>query len=515
MRRFFNCLFLLAFCQPLFAQEWTVELPQYKVAFMRDMISVDSGEYVLGIGGNYYRGDGLILKVGKDGQYTDRKVHHPGMTLQYHSAIQLDNGNYMVFGICDDSLRDPMFQRYLQVDVFNDKLEVVSSMTYSVEDENSDYFYDSNWSYIMKSILSKNGTAILACRPTKYITNPSISYYLSRPRFYEFDEAGGLLKMVDDNEKVTHIEEIFYAPHSDNLMMAVHGVFPPNDGFGVYVVDPQLDVVARQDFYHLQGGPYSDPVGNLRCEGRWIDDECVIYEVSKTRSSGNSGNTFYYNTLYKLDSALNVHAELRLPPYDSCTWSPEGTTTAYINDTTIFALTSCCFDLFSEDVRQLNVILVDKDLNLLGRKVVKEDNVMLSSNTAPAAFNDGGCLAMVRFWNGSDYQGEPFMRNMLMKFRREDIEITWDVVNESETKPMDVAYPNPTASSINIPIDETLSNDARIQIFDAKGMKCLDGEVGDTGNLITLDVHNLDAGLYVYKIVSGKRELTSGKFVKE
>ena len=80
---------------------------------------------------------------------------------------------------------------------------------------------------------------------------------------------------------------------------------------------------------------------------------------------------------------------------------------------------------------------------------------------------------------------------------------------------MGIAYPNPTTNTINIPIDETLSNEARIQIFDAKGMKCLDSEIGNIGNLITLDVHNLDAGLYVYKIVSGKRELTSGKFVKE
>lgn len=516
MKKLFNCLFLLAFCQPLFAQEWTVELPQYKVAFMRDMIPVDSGEYVLGLGGNYYRGDGLILKVGKDGQYTDRKVHHPGMTLQYHSAIQLDNGNYMVFGICDDSLRDPMFQRYLQVDVFNYRLEMVSSMTYSVEDENSDYFYDSSFSYMMKSILSKNGTAILACRLTKHITNPSFSYYLCRPRFYEFDEAGGLLKMVDDNETVTHIEEIFYAPHSDNLMIAVHGAFPPNEGTGVYVVDPKLNIIARQDFYHLQGGPYSDHVGDLRCEGRWIDDECVIYDVSKSRPSGKdaSRHTFYYNTLYKLDSALIVQAELRLPPYDSCTWSPEGTSTAYINDSTVFAFTSCSFDLFSDDVMQLNVILVDKDLNLLGRKVVKEDNVMLSSSTAPAAFNDGGCLAMVRFWNGSNYQGEPFTRNMLMKFRREDIEITWDVIQENKLSPSSI-YPNPATNIINIPIDETLSDYARIQIFDAKGMKCLDSEVGDSGNLIKLDIRNLDAGLYVYKLTSNSQMLSSGKFIKE
>ena len=80
---------------------------------------------------------------------------------------------------------------------------------------------------------------------------------------------------------------------------------------------------------------------------------------------------------------------------------------------------------------------------------------------------------------------------------------------------MSVAYPNPTTSSINIPINETISYNARIQIFDAKGMKCLDSEVGNTGDLITLDIHNLDAGLYVYKVVSESREVASGKFIKE
>jgi len=76
-------------------------------------------------------------------------------------------------------------------------------------------------------------------------------------------------------------------------------------------------------------------------------------------------------------------------------------------------------------------------------------------------------------------------------------------------------YPNPTKGIINIPLDQAFSHETRIQIFDAKGAKCLDSGIGDSGNLTTLDVHNLDAGIYVYKVVSGKRELASGKFVKE
>ena len=102
-----------------------------------------------------------------------------------------------------------------------------------------------------------------------------------------------------------------------------------------------------------------------------------------------------------------------------------------------------------------------------------------------------------------------------MKFRREDIEITWDVVNEKYSKSCSSVYPNPSQGIINIAVEDTFDEDARIQIYDARGVKCLDGMIGKTGNLITLNIHNLNAGLYVYKVVFGNCELTSGKFIKE
>ena len=519
IQRILQCLILLALCQPLSAQEWIVEVP-YGMGFMRDMISIDSGEHVLGIGGTNvnYRYDGLVLKIGKDGQYTDRKVHLPGQTLQYHSAVQLDNGNYMVFGICDDSLRDPLFQQYLQVDIFNDKLESVSSRTYDVDDETFDYFYDSSHGYMMKSILSKSGTVILACRPTYYDGKAHYPAYRCRMRFYEFDEEGDMLRVVDDDKSVIRIEEIFYAPHSDNLMIAVQGSFPPNDAVGIYIADTSLNIIAYKDFFHLQGGinPYADHIMEARCEGRWFDDDCVIFDAYTKRYDGKDDPrfTFYYDKLYKLDSALNIHAELRLPPYDSCSFSPVGTSTAYVNDSTIFAFTYCSSYIYANDMEQLNVTLVDKDLNLLGRKVLRVDNVIYIVSS-PAAFNDGGCLAFVGSWNGDGYPGEPFKRRELMKFRREDIEITWDVVQENSAPSQLLPYPNPTNGILNIPIGEGEHNGLRLQIFDIKGEKCFDCAITKQGNLITVDTHNLEAGLYVYRVVSGNKEMSSGKFVKE
>lgn len=500
--------FVLSHC--LMGQEWSVRLGEESEGWLLDLIQIDEGENVVGIGrhntavSNCY--DGLVIKADKDGNIVSQVVHLPGKTLEYFSAVQLPNGNLMAIGICDDSLCDYHYQKYIRLDVFDEQLDTILSRTYCVDDDVFDNFSYPHEGQVMKSIVSPSGTVILATR-LSYL-NETWNFYAPALRIYELDETGLILRMHDTPRlQIGSINEITYIPNTENLMILLDGgVFGYNSGVvGWYIVDPELNVIDRQMMTYLNDAELDD----VACDGHWIDERYLIVDGEQYE-----GSHFTYHTLFKIDTSMNVTATLQLPPYDSCTWIPMGTNTAYANDSTIFAVSYCSETMSSMVAYQTNIMLVDKDLNLLGRKVLKEDNVVKIVRP-PATFNDGGCLVMVYSRNGSQYTGEPFACYELMKFRREDIEITWDVVNETEAKPMSIAYPNPTNSTINIPIDETLSNEARIQIFDAKGMKCLDSEVGSTGNLITLDVHNLDAGLYVYKVVSGKRELTSGKFVKE
>ncbi len=122
---------------------------------------------------------------------------------------------------------------------------------------------------------------------------------------------------------------------------------------------------------------------------------------------------------------------------------------------------------------------------------------------------------LVYSYNGNNYPGEAFSCQELMKFQREDIEITWDVVHEAATDKAVSLYPNPTSGIVTIQVGEHLAGDVRLQMFDADGMKCLDSAIGDSGSLITLDLHNLGAGLYVYKVMSGDRTVASGKLVKQ
>jgi len=510
MKKWLFSIVFFTFSLGLMGQQWIIQLEEERSGWLYDLIQIDTSDYIVGIGrhntavSNCY--DGLVIKADKDGHIISQVIHLPGKTLEYYSAVQLHNGNIMAFGVCDDSLCDHNFQKYIRIDVFDEQLDTVLSRTYCVDDDIFDNFSYPHEGQIMKSIVTSSGTVILATRLSYY--NETWNFYASALRLYELDETGLILKMNDTPRlQIGSINEITYIPDTDNLMILLDGgVFGYNSGVaGWYVADTELNIIDRKMLTYLNGENLSD----VASDGHWIDGQYLIVDGEQYE-----GSHFTYHTLFKMDTSMNVSATLPLPPSASCTWVPMGTNTAYANDSTIFAVSYCRETMSSNIVCQTNITLVDKDLNLLGRKVLKEDNVVKIVRP-PATFNDDGCLVMVYSRNGSQYPGEPFAIYELMKFRREDIEITWDVVNETGTKPMSVAYPNPTASSINIPINETLSNDARIQIFDAKGMKCLDSEVGDSGNLIKLDIRNLDAGLYVYKLTSNSQMLSSGKFIKE
>ncbi|MCR4848694.1 MAG: hypothetical protein K5920_07610, partial [Bacteroidales bacterium] len=152
-----------------YGQEWAVSVDQTEMA--KEMIAVDGGEHILSVGSAPGR-DGCLLKVDKDGNYISRQVHLPGMALRYYSAIELDNGNYMAFGICDDSLADPHYQRYMQVDVFDSQLESVASRTYDMDDDVTDLFSFPEEAFPMKSIITRKGTVLLAAVPSKEYSYP-------------------------------------------------------------------------------------------------------------------------------------------------------------------------------------------------------------------------------------------------------------------------------------------------------------------------------------------------------
>ena len=183
MKKAILIIFLLALCHSLFSQEWTVQIETGNTWALNDVISVDNGESALCMGCTSNK-HGLLVKINKDGEHIDRLVHPQGMILNYFSAVELNNGNYMVFGVCDDSLCDPYYQRYIRVDVFDSELEPINSRTFSVEDEAFDCFYVIT-GMLLNSILSPSGTVILAAAPAYQVEE--YGYYRRALQLYELD----------------------------------------------------------------------------------------------------------------------------------------------------------------------------------------------------------------------------------------------------------------------------------------------------------------------------------------
>ena len=78
------------------------------------------------------------------------------------------------------------------------------------------------------------------------------------------------------------------------------------------------------------------------------------------------------------------------------------------------------------------------------------------------------------------------------------------------------AYPNPARDELNIDISGLASLDGyRISITDALGRSCLDRFVQGDGNVLTLGVSGLKAGVYFYRLYNTEKDLLKGKFVKD
>ena len=262
MKKNIAIIVLLSVCRLMSAQEWKVNINENNTCSLKELVTVDEGDFVIGVGSVEETGhpNGFIVRVGKDGSHSSRQVSLPGMMLQYHTAVQLANGNYMVFGMCEDSLWNPVYPRYLRIDVLDSQLESVFSKTYSVDDDVFDCF--ANGVYIpMKSTRSRQGTTLLAAVLSHYVEE--FGFYRPAVRFYEFDDNGDIIRIVDNDSDVAYaasIEKITYEPHSDNLLMAVGGGYcPPNTGTpGVYVVDSGLNIVGKKSLVHVQGGVSPD-----------------------------------------------------------------------------------------------------------------------------------------------------------------------------------------------------------------------------------------------------------------
>jgi len=85
-------------------------------------------------------------------------------------------------------------------------------------------------------------------------------------------------------------------------------------------------------------------------------------------------------------------------------------------------------------------------------------------------------------------------------------------INEAAASSISV-YPNPSYGILNVSLTATLAQNSVIEIYDALGKLVVKQLVANELN--TINISNLDNGIYIFKVISNNTILKSGKLVKQ
>ena len=110
-----------------------------------------------------------------------------------------------------------------------------------------------------------------------------------------------------------------------------------------------------------------------------------------------------------------------------------------------------------------------------------------------------------------------YSASKVMKLTREEMNPIPTAIKELPVAEMQgMAYPNPARDELNIDISGLASLEGcRISITDALGRPCLDRFIRGKGNVLTVGVSGLKAGVYGYRVYNAEKELLTGKWIKQ
>jgi hypothetical protein len=153
-------------------------------------------------------------------------------------------------------------------------------------------------------------------------------------------------------------------------------------------------------------------------------------------------------------------------------------------------------------------------MEILGGRFFDEDEYYDYFPIFVLPCNDGGCLLAM---NGGANCMSSYSASKVMKLTREEMNPIPTAIKELPVAEMQgMAYPNPARDELNIDISGLASLEGcRISITDALGRPCLDRFIRGKGNVLTVGVSGLKAGVYFYRVYDAEKELLSGKWIKE
>jgi hypothetical protein len=491
-------LCLIIYTNHLFAQnsfEISYQTPEDEV--LGDGIIDNSGNVLMvGIIGDFLETnyDGIVFKVYPDGDYIYRRVVKQDTSCQFGSIILLDNGNYMIFGryAVGDTLE---IKDRMLVLILNPDLEMVMEKTYRL---NNDF-------YVLYGM--GNNTLIDADRNIVYANarltprggnDHNTDYY-----FMRFNQQGDtLLTRGYESWPSVTVGSLRMLPGTDTLMVIGRG-YNQNGYEEMLLLDHEFNIIESFDISQ-SGNPSGQQYSDV-----WLNET----EFLMTRNGiTDSRKREYYATVSRLNTSGELLQELILDRPDTLEYIAWYKSMSYRNDSTIYIGVNQSYNTIWEAIPMKSVVyIIDKDMNLLGRKDLGGDTEY--EIISMVATEDDGCMLFgARYVNNS----APDRDIYIWKVLREDFELITSVEDYPLNKIAARAWPNPADDLLHISLEglET-GQDFRLRIYNIAGQKYLDKALTASGNTVQCRIDVLPSGTYVYELQTADGQVRGGKFIKK
>lgn len=438
--------------------------------------------------------DGIVFKVFPEGDYIYRRVVKQDTSCQFGSITLLDNGNYMIFGryAVGDTLQ---IKDRMLVLILNPELETVMEKTYRL---NNDF-------YVLYGL--ENNTLLDADRNIVYanerLTPRGGNDYNRDYYFMRFNQQGDTLltRGYESWPNVT-IGSLRMVPNTDTLMVIGRG-YNQNGYQEILILDHEFSIIESFDISQ-DGNPSGKQYSDV-----WLNET----EFLMTRNGiTDSRKREYYATVSRLNTSGELLQELILDRPDTTEYIAWYKSMSYRNDSTIYIGVNQSYNTIWEAIPMKSVVyIIDKDMNLLGRKDLGGDTSY--EIISMVATEDDGCMLFGgRYVNNS----APDRDIYIWKVLREDFEIITRLTDQPAMALNNKAWPNPADDVLHISLDGLpTGSDFRLQIYNTAGQKFFDKALTATAGSVQCSIGVLPAGTYVYQLQTTAGEAGSGTFIKQ
>lgn len=433
----------------------------------------------------------VAICVDEDGNYIDKIFWQDGKKSRFTHVLALDNGNAFVSALYSDDGSTDLYEK-LWVAILNPDLDIIEESYIDIEEP---YI-----TYIGKTYALRNedNEIVLLTRVADYESHNVDNRF--DYVFYTFDDSCNLLKrsFLENDTHRSDITDFTLVPGSRHYAIFGNGMHVSGMSNVIYV-DKDFNFLTLKFFDDMSD--YPDLMLPIRmCVGHWYDEDHFLMSAQTTMTGGTNN---WCPLLVKMDTDMKVVKTLDLERIDTTDYVFEFNSMSYVSPDKIFVAT------FWERrglPNELNIYLINADLELIGRKNIYTEDCFYGLHIHSTG--DGGCLIVGK-------ETIPDLENpIIYKLGVDDFGMDVTIHDAEYELKMD-CYPNPVSSVLNINVENIRCEKVRMSIIDISGRRYMDRELYMDGNILSLDVSHLDAGVYFYEITKNEKSILKDKFIKQ